>query len=79
MYNVSQMSVKQHPPPVVLCCVVFYVFGFFSSSRLLGDSNLGSHSPDKTEEMAAKALSLSPQPGFSGRSKSVRSRRKLTN
>lgn len=35
--------------------------------------------PDRTEEMAAKALSLSPQPGFRVNSRSISSRRKLTN
>lgn len=35
-------------------------------------------SPDRTEEIAAKALSLSPQPGFPvNNSKSISSRRKL--
>ena len=39
----------------------------------------GRHAPDRTEEIAAKALSLSPQPGFPVNSRSISSRRKLTN
>lgn len=35
------------------------------------------HSPDRTKETAANALSLSPQPGFLVSNRSVSSRRKL--